>query len=237
MEREIKFGREEIFEEKIMVKDKRRFNQEGELKEEFMEDSFRSKEESAGNTESAKSKSVNVAEAESSKSAEVIKLENELHQERTRREAAEAKLLAVQSKAEELIKRMEKETAEMRERIKKSLEERARESQIQFLKTLLPILDNLKLAIEHAEKNPSAESLLEGVKGTARAFEQILSNLGVEPIESVGSEFTPELHEAIDTVEVEPEKEGKVTLEYQRGYRFGDKLLRPAKVQVGRSKS
>jgi len=237
MEREIKFGREEIFEEKIMVKDKRRFNQEGELKEEFMEDSFKSKEESAGNTESAKSKSANVAEAESSKSAEVIKLENELHQERARREAAEAKLLAVQSKAEELIKRMEKETAEMRERIKKSLEERARESQIQFLKTLLPILDNLKLAIEHAEKNSSAESLLEGVKSTARAFEQILSNLGVEPIESVGSEFTPELHEAIDTVEVEPEKEGKVTLEYQRGYRFGDKLLRPAKVQVGRSKS
>ncbi len=253
MEREVKLNGKEVIGEKIMVKDKRRFTAEGELKEEARLAEEMQPEELKNDSSKASTETVGASELESTeiekdssqttkvvetkaKSPEVIKLENELQQERNRREETEAKLLAVQARAEELIKRMEKETAEMRERIKRSLEERARETQFQFLKTLLPILDNLKLAIEHAEKNSSAENLLEGVKSTARAFEQALSSLGVEPIESIGSDFTPELHEAIDTIEVEPEREGKVTLEYQRGYKFGDKLLRPAKVQVGRSK-
>ncbi|GIU81528.1 MAG: hypothetical protein KatS3mg006_0592 [Pyrinomonadaceae bacterium] len=243
----MKLNGKETIEEKIMVKDKRRFNEEGELREEgrFVDDE-KSENLDAGSGQVSTEKMAEVAESESAeskselkqKSPEVIKLENELQQERARREAAEAKLLAVQARAEELIKRMEKETAEMRERIRRSLEDRAREAQFQFLKTLLPVLDNLKLAIEHAENSEtlSTENFLAGVKGTARAFEQALSSLGVEPIESIGADFTPELHEAVDTVEVEPEREGKVILEYQRGYKFGDKLLRPAKVQVGRSR-
>ncbi len=204
--------------EEIKVKDKRRFTEEGELREDVFS------EESTEKT----------AKTEQPKSVEVIKLENELKEERARREAAEAKLIAVQAKFEELVAKMEKETAEMRERIKKNLEERSQQAQFQFLKTLLPILDNLKLAIEHAEKESSLEKLIEGVKGTARSFEQTLTNLGVEPIPSVGSDFNPEVHEAIDTIEVEPDKEGKVTLEYQRGYKIGERLLRPAKVQVGK---
>ncbi len=226
--------------EEIKVKDKRRFTEEGELKETTFNEKAMSSEdikttENALGAESTKS-TTNINKSESPKSAEVIKLENELKEERARREAAEAKLLSVQAKFEELVTKMEKDTAEMRERIRKNLEERAQQSQFQFLKTLLPILDNLKLAIEHAEKESSLEKLIEGVKGTARSFEQILANLGVEPIPSVGSEFNPEIHEAIDTVEVEPEREGKVTLEYQRGYKIGERLLRPAKVQVGKSK-
>lgn len=222
------------------MKDKRRFTEEGELKEEALNENAMNAEnakstENAAGAEGVKS-ATNATKAESVKSAEVIKLENELKEERARREAAEAKLLSVQAKFEELIAKMEKETAEMRERIRKNLEERAQQSQFQLLKTLLPILDNLKLAIEHAEKESSLEKLIEGVKGTARSFEQTLANLGVEPIPSVGSEFNPEIHEAIDTVEVEPEHEGKVTLEYQRGYKIGEKLLRPAKVQVGKGK-
>ncbi|RMF98704.1 MAG: nucleotide exchange factor GrpE [Acidobacteria bacterium] len=213
---EIQIEQEKV--EEIKVKDKRRFTEEGELREEVFN------EESADKT----------TKTEQSKSVEVIKLENELKEERARREAAEAKLIAVQAKFEELVAKMEKETAEMRERIKKNLEERSQQAQFQFLKTLLPILDNLKLAIEHAEKESSLEKLIEGVKGTARSFEQTLANLGVEPIPSVGSDFNPEVHEAIDIIEVEPDKEGKVTLEYQRGYKIGEKLLRPAKVQVGK---
>jgi|DewCreStandDraft_2_1066082.scaffolds.fasta_scaffold00217_38 molecular chaperone GrpE len=213
---EIQIEQEKV--EEIKVKDKRRFTEEGELRE----DAFN--EESAEKT----------TKTEQSKSVELTKLETELKEERARREAAEAKLVAIQAKFEELVAKMEKETAEMRERIKKNLEERSQQAQFQFLKTLLPILDNLKLAIEHAEKESSLEKLIEGVKGTARSFEQTLANLGVEPIPSVGSDFNPEVHEAIDTIEVEPDKEGKVTLEYQRGYKIGEKLLRPAKVQVGK---
>ncbi|MCS6874531.1 MAG: nucleotide exchange factor GrpE [Pyrinomonadaceae bacterium] len=207
-----------IEKEEIKVKDKRRFTEEGELKEEIL------------NSENTSSN------PQPEKSPEIVKLENELKQERERREAAEAKLISVQAKFQELIAKMEKETAETRERIRKNLEERAQQSQFQFLKTLLPVLDNLKLAIEHAEKESSFEKLIDGVKSTARSFEQTLANLGVEPIPSIGTDFNPEIHEAIDTIEVEPEKEGKVTLEYQTGYKIGEKLLRPAKVQVGKAK-
>jgi molecular chaperone GrpE (heat shock protein) len=66
-------------------------------------------------------------------------------------------------------------------------------------------------------------------------FESALVAAGVEPIASVGVGFDPELHEAVDTVEVEPERDGMITAEYSRGYKMNDRLLRPARVQVGRA--
>ena len=120
--------------------------------------------------------------------------------------------------------------------MRKSLEDRAKQGQFNFLTTLLPVLDNLNRAIGASETDASFDHLLDGVKGTARSFEQALMSVGVEAIPAVGSDFNPELHEAIDMVQVEPEADGKVTAEYSRGYKFGDRLLRPAKVQVGRGK-
>lgn len=168
------------------------------------------------------------------KSAAVVKLENELREERARREAAEAKLVGVQSKFEEVKNQMERETQEMRARLQKTLEDRAKQGQLNFLTTLLPVLDNLNLAINHAEKDSSIDLLLGGVKGTARSFEQALMNVGVEAVPSIGADFNPELHEAIDMVETDSSNDGKITGEYSRGYKFSGKLLRPAKVQVGR---
>lgn len=200
--------------EEIPVSDKRRFSAEGELNDKS---------------------SAATAKAEV-KSQEVTRLENALKEERTRREAAEAKLVGVQSKFEEVKTQMERETQEMRTRMQKTLEDRAKQGQFNFLTTLLPVLDNLNLAISHAEKDSSLEHLLGGVKGTARAFEQSLMNVGVEPVPAVGTDFNPELHEAIDMVETDQSNDGKITGEYSRGYKFGDRLLRPAKVQVGRGR-
>lgn len=202
------------FDEEIPVSDNRRFNAEGELNDKS---------------------SAATAKAEV-KSQEVTRLENALKEERTRREAAEAKLVGVQSKFEEVKTQMERETQEMRARLQKTLEDRAKQGQFNFLTTLLPVLDNLNLAISHAEKDSSLEHLLGGVKGTARSFEQALVNVGVEPVPAVGTDFNPELHEAIDMVETGAENDGKITGEYSRGYKFGERLLRPAKVQVGRGK-
>jgi len=125
-------------------------------------------------------------------------LEKELIDERTRRESAEAKLIGVQAKFDEVKAQMERETAEMRQRLMKTLEDRAKQGQFNFLTTLLPVLDNLNLAISASEKDSSFEHLLSGVKGTARSFEQALMNVGVETVPSIGAEFNPELHEAID---------------------------------------
>ena len=205
------FNNEESFEEAedISANDKRDFNQE------------------MGNSEEKSKENV--------KSARETELENKLKAETERREAAEAKLVGVQAKFEEVKTQMERETQEMRTRMQKTLEDRAKQGQFNFLTTLLPVLDNLNLAIRASESDASFEHLLIGVKGTARSFEQALMSVGVEPIESVGAEFDPELHEAVDMVPVEAENDGRVTAEYSRGYRFGDKLLRPARVQVGKT--
>lgn len=169
------------------------------------------------------------------KSAKEIELEAKLTAETERREAAEAKLVGVQAKFEEAKAGLEKETADMRSRLMKTLEDRAKQGQFNFLTALLPVLDNLNLAIASSEKDSSFEHLLTGVKGTARSFEQALMSVGVEAVPSTGSVFDPEIHEAIDTAQVDADQDGKVTAEYSRGYKLGDKLLRPAKVQVGKA--
>jgi len=206
---------EEFFENggqvKIPINDKRRFNEQG---EKLREDE---------------------QPAQPVKSAREIELENKLKAETERREAAEAKLIGVQAKFDEAKIGLERETAEMRSRLQKSLEDRSREAQYNFLTTLLPVLDNLNLAIAASEKDPSLEHLRDGVIGTARSFEKSLMSVGVETVPGVGSKFDPELHEAVDMKPVEPEQDGVITAEYSKGYRMGDRLLRPARVQVGKA--
>jgi molecular chaperone GrpE len=201
-----------ISEEEVKVDDKRRFNTEGERV------------------------TVEVAEEEAVpvKSFETMKLENDLKTETERRIAAETKLVDVQKRFDEAKTSLEKETSEMRQRLMKTLEERAKQSQSNFLMTLLPVLDNLNLAIEHAEKDNSVEKLIGGIKGTARSFENALRETGVEAVPSVGVKFDPQIHEAIDMIEVKADQDDLITAEYSRGYKFGEKLLRPAKVQVGK---
>jgi molecular chaperone GrpE len=201
--------------EKIPVNDKRRVTEDG-IREE-------AKEEHTG--------------AAPQKSRRETELEERLKTETERREAAEAKLVGVQAKFEDAKNSLEKETAEMRSRLMKTLEDRSKQGQFNFLTTLLPVLDNLNLAIASSEKDPSVDHLRDGVKGTARSFEQALMSVGVEAVPSVGTRFDPEMHEAIDMTEVDPEHDGTVIAEYSRGYRFGDRLLRPARVQVGRARA
>lgn len=164
----------------------------------------------------------------------VAKLEDEISIERMRREAAEHKLVGVQKKFDELRVEMEKETAEMRQRIQRNNEQRMRLEKSEFFSALLPILDNINLAVAAAEKEGGNETLLEGFKGVARLFEQTLISNGIEPIVSIGAEFDPEIHEAVEMVEADEDRDWKIVGEFARGYRFGERLLRPSRVQVGR---
>jgi len=200
---------------KIPVNDKRRFTEEG-IRDDVQE-------EKAPNTPQ--------------KSPREIELEAKLKNETERREAAEAKLVGVQAKFDEAKSNLEKETADMRARLMKTLEDRSKQGQFNFLITLLPVLDNLNLAIAASEQDPSVDHLRDGVKGTARSFEQALMSVGVETIPSIGTKFDPEMHEAIDMAEVDAQDDGVVTAEYSRGYKFGDRLLRPARVQVGKARA
>lgn len=166
-----------------------------------------------------------------------IEKQNEyVRQLETARETADRKLIEVQARFDELRTRLEREAAETRQRLNKTAEERIKREKAEFIATLLPVLDNLHRAIE-AGQTGTLESLLDGVRGTANGFENALMNVGVEPVVSIGAVFDPELHEAVDTVEVETEKDGRITNEYARGYKLGDRLLRPARVQVGYAKA
>jgi molecular chaperone GrpE len=196
--------------EKIPVFDKRRFNADGEAK-------------------------ADDGPKEPVKSPKEIALEAALKAELERREAAESKLIGVQAKFEEAKANLERETAEMRTRLMKTLEDRSKQAQFNFLTTLLPVLDNLNLAVSASETDASINNLRSGVIGTARSFERALIDVGVEPIAAVGVPFDPEVHQAIDMKEVDSEQDGTITAEYSRGYKFGNQLLRPAKVQVGKA--
>lgn len=152
-----------------------------------------------------------------------------------RTRAAEKSVLEVQARFEELRDQLRRELDETRQRLNRSADERVERSKADLIALLLPILDNLQQAAEAAAESPSVSGVREGLRGIVMNFENVLRNAGVEPFQSVGETFNPELHEAVDTGTVEtPDMEDKVLAEYTRGYKLGERLLRPARVKVGR---
>ena len=152
-----------------------------------------------------------------------------------RTKAAEKQVQEVQSRFDQLRQQLQRETDETRQRLNRAADERAAADKARFIASLLPVVDDLYRAIQAAEEGAGSDSLLEGIKRTANSFESSLANANVESVSAVGEAFNPELHEAVDTAEVDPEKDGTVIEEYSRGFRIGDRLLRPARVKVGRA--
>lgn len=191
--------------EKIRVNDRRRFNRESDEPEETTQQ-----------------------QGQSLKPSYVEELE-------ARARAAEQKTADVQARFEQVRSELKRETDELRQRLARNADERVTREKSQFLSSLLPVIDNLLRAIDAAESGGSKESLLDGLRGTISGFESVLAKTGAEPVEALGQPFDPELHEAVDTTEVESERDNTVTAQYSRGYRLGSQLLRPARVQVGRA--
>ena len=100
---------------------------------------------------------------------------------------------------------------------------------------LLPIVENFRRATESAEAGHSYEALVEGVSLTLRQLTDMLEKEGVEPIDAVGEEFNPELHEAVMRCEPDECPENTVMEVFEKGYTLNGKLLRPAKVRVAAS--
>jgi len=105
-----------------------------------------------------------------------------------------------------------------------------------LLKSLLPILDNLSRAIEHGKNLKECAPLLDGVEIIRKDFFITLEKYGVKPIATAGEAFDPEKHEAVSQQESDLEPD-RVISEVQNGYFFHDRLLRPAKVIVSKSKA
>jgi molecular chaperone GrpE len=153
----------------------------------------------------------------------------------TRTKAAEKQVQEVQARFDQLRQQLQRETDETRQRLNRSADERAAGEKGKFIASLLPALDDLNRAIDAVSENAPRQTILEGIRSIAMSFQSALTSAGVEPILSVGEQFDPELHEAVDTEETDAEMDGKVIAEYSRGFRLGDRLLRPARVKVGRA--
>lgn len=97
---------------------------------------------------------------------------------------------------------------------------------------LLPVLDDFERMVNL--QNGDCRVNLDGVNFIYQNFKKILTEEGLEEIASVGEKFDPGVHEAVDVEQTEADKDGIVVEEWQKGYRFGGRMLRPSKVKVGR---
>ena len=131
-----------------------------------------------------------------------------------------------------------RERAEMenfRKRTQREKEESRLFARKELLLEVLPVLDNLERALEHAGQNSEGQGLVEGVTMIATQFRKAIENLGARPIAAVGTPFDANLHQAMAQVETAEQPPGTVVSEFQRGYLLQDRLLRPALVVVAKA--
>jgi molecular chaperone GrpE len=105
-----------------------------------------------------------------------------------------------------------------------------------LLRDLLPLIDNLHRAVEHARGSTETAAIADGVEMTLRGLTDALERHGVKIVEALGRPFDPTHHEAVAQVESE-HPPNTVVGEHQRGYLLHDRLLRPALVTVGKPRS
>jgi molecular chaperone GrpE (heat shock protein) len=120
-------------------------------------------------------------------------------------------------------------------RIERNAKRETEEAKGKLVTELLPVLDNLDRSIRAALERRGDPVLLEGVRMVRSQLECVLVRYGVEKIEAEGQRFDPAIHEAVGVAPVvDPRDNGLVVHQLQPGYQFAGRLLRPAKVQVGK---
>lgn len=157
------------------------------------------------------------------------------------------------SELEELRQQLEKKESEAREnydrflrqvaelenfkkRVAREKGEALRYANESLIKDLLPVLDNLERAVDHAKEGENGEPLVEGVEMVLKGFLDVLSKHGVTQISAKGESFDPERHEAVAQVENAECEPNSVVEEHHKGYYLLDRLLRPALVSVAKAR-
>lgn len=119
-----------------------------------------------------------------------------------------------------------------RKRLQREMEELRKYAAENVLADLLPVLDNLDLAIAHGGDDPACKNLLLGVDMTRKLFLDALANHGLVQVGCEGEAFTPELHEAVGQEAHPDHAPGHVCKLLKKGYKLRERLLRPAMVMV-----
>jgi molecular chaperone GrpE len=153
---------------------------------------------------------------------------------------AERTIATMEKEKAELFDRLLRKQAEMenyRKRVEREKDELYQQAVADVVKEILPAVDACERALAsfknagNADK-PLVENYRAGVELLYKQFQQALRKVGVMAIESVGTAFDPHLHEAVARVEAADTEENQIIEEVRRGYRYRDRLLRPAQVKV-----
>lgn len=151
-----------------------------------------------------------------------------------------ARLREENARLEERLKRAMADLANFRRRQVKDLEDARRRTVEGLAAELLPVLDNFAFAIDAWDRQGGAEgadpqAVLDGVRMVQTLLTGALERHGLEPIADRGEPFDPNVHEAVGVEPRDDVEDGVVLEVLQRGYRLGDKVLRPSKVTVSGS--
>jgi molecular chaperone GrpE len=153
--------------------------------------------------------------------ADLDKAQKLIDQEKTRGEDYLTQLKYLQADFENYRKRVDREIRDIEDFSTSSL-----------IRKLLPVLDDLELAMSTIEKSEESKGLLEGVAMVQKNLSAVLQSEGLRAIDAVGKPFDPELHEAVERVDGTEGTRDMVVGEIRRGYTLKDKVLRPSMVRV-----
>ena len=120
-----------------------------------------------------------------------------------------------------------------RKRIDRERRDSAQFAAVDFVQELLPVIDDFERALQI--EAPGADSYRQGIEIIHRALMEMLRKRGVTPIDAVGTAFDPQVHQAVAYEEAPDRQDGEVMEQFTRGYRLGDKLIRPAMVKVAKA--
>ena len=121
------------------------------------------------------------------------------------------------------------ELENFKKRTRREIDDAVFRARQDLLTSFFPTADNLDRALELARGN---EQLFKGIEMVAHEFRSALARNGIEAVPTVGQPFDPAMHEALSQVDSPEHAPGTVTFEFERGYRQGDRLLRPARVVI-----
>ncbi len=136
------------------------------------------------------------------------------------------KFLRSQAEMDNIIKRNKKEK-----------EEWVKYSNETLIKDLLQVIDNLENAINHSGNENSLNALIEGVELTLKGFKDTLAKSGLEEVKTIGEEFDPCFHHAVQEEASDSVEKGKILKEFQKGYTLNQRLIRPAMVVISKGNS
>jgi molecular chaperone GrpE len=125
---------------------------------------------------------------------------------------------------------------EAKNRVRRDADRQIELMRAQVLEALLPVLDNLERSLAAAATSGSVEAVANGVKLVHAQFLQALAQFGLSRRSSVGERFDPRIHDAVAVIPVtDARQDGVVVSEIEPAYCVGERVIRPAKVQVGRA--